>query len=296
MSQAHEMNIMLADADGSDQLSTNGLLLAARNCDLGSDETFVHNTGKRGTRQRYACGSRKVKDVVSGGFDFYPTVTSLDWFFQRLYGDNKAIFPASPADPKETLVGFAAAVDKGYDIFRMTKLYINELTLTMAEGDLLSARVELIGSREYAGEAWPVLGVTPSLDCGDCFPVADVVYNVGGAAYPFKTISLALSNSIPEVTENSLYRQIFEAGPITVSASGTVAYRTDTAALYRRGVAGDAVSVAVTNGASTYTFSLGNVKTPGQKIAVPEDGEITMELAGEAFRTAGAQICRITKT
>lgn len=295
MSQAVEMNMILADADGSDLPSTNPILIAARNCDLGSDETFAHNTGKRGTRQPYACGSRKVRDVVSGGFDFYPTEVSLDWLIERFMGDNISGYPAGAATPKETPVTFVAAIDKGYDNFRITKLCITELILSLTEGDLISCRVNCVGSREYNGYTWPTIDPAPTLDCGDCCAVADSVLSVGGTSYSFKNGTLTINNNMPDIIENAMYRTRYEYGEMNVGLAATFAYRSDTAALYRRGVAGDAAYVEFNTGTKKYTFTIANLKAPGQKIAVPEDGEITIPFTGGGRRTEAAHVLSIAK-
>lgn len=75
----------------------------------------------------------------------------------------------------------------------------------------------------------------------------------------------------------------------------TLAYRSDTAAMYRRGVAGDAVSLKFNTGSKLYTFTMANVKAPGQKIQVPDSGEITMNFAGKVFRTSGSNALSIAK-
>lgn len=295
MSQAPEMNIIFADADGSDNLSTNGILIAARNCDLGGDENFAYNTGKRGTRQPYSCGARKTREIVGGGFDCFPTEVHLDWLIQRMMGDNKSVFPASPATPGETPVTFAGVIDKGYDNFKYTKLCIADLSLTLPEGDLVSARVNMVGSKETSGATWPTLGTPPTLDCGDCCAVADSVLTVAGTDYSFKNAQLSISNNIPDIIENSMWRLRFEYGELDVNLNVTLAYRSDTAAMYRRGVAGDAVSLKFNTGSKLYTFTMANVKAPGQKIQVPDSGEITMNFAGKVFRTSGSNALSIAK-
>ena len=295
MSQAVEMNIILADADGSDEPDTNPILLAARNCDLGSDETFAYNTGKRGTRQQYSCGARKVRDVVSGGFDFYPTEVSLDWIIQRFIGDNISGFPTGAATPKETPVTFVAAIDKGYDNFRITKLCITELILSITEGDLISCRVNCVGSREYNGYTWPTLSPAPTLDCGDCCAAADCVLSVGGTAYSLKNGTLNINNNMPDIIENAMYRTRYEYGAMSVGLNATLGYRSDTAAMYRRGIAGDAAYVEFNTGSKKYTWTIANLKAPGQKIVVPEDGEITIPFTGTGLRTSGAQQLSIAK-
>lgn len=295
MSQATEMNMILADADGSDLPDANPILIAARNCDLGSDEMFAYNTGKRGTRQQYSCGARKVRDVVSGGFDFYPTEVSLDWIIQRFIGDNISGFPTGAATPKETPVTFVAAIDKGYDNFRITKICINELILSITEADLISCRVNCVASREYSGYTWPTLSPAPTLDCGDCCAAADCVLSVGGTAYSFKSGTMTISNNIPDIIENAMYRTRYEYGAMSVGLAATFAYRSDTAALYRRGIAGDAAYVEFNTGSKKYTWTVANLKAPGQKIVVPEDGEITIPFSGVGLRTSGAQQLSIAK-
>lgn len=292
MSQSHEMRLLLADNQAG---TTNAISIAAKGTDLIGDREFGRDDGRRGTRERYACGDRVLKEVVAGGFEFNPTAAELDWFLKRCMGDNIAGFPAGAAVPGETLPQFYGYVDKGPKNFRYDLLVIGRIALTVREGDYLTCRVDLVGSAETPDVTWPA--TPPAISCADEFICADVVFSLAATAYPFKTLDLSLDNVIaPDQHENAVNRTIFESEDLITSLQGTFGYRTDTMALYRRAVAGDAATIVINNGTNTYTFSFANLKIPGRGPTVPAQGEITMMPAMEARRTTIARSISVAKS
>lgn len=292
MGQSHEMRIMLADNQAG---TTNAISIAGKSCDLIGDQEFGRDDGKRGTRERYACGDRVLREVVGGGFEFNPTAAELDWFLKRCMGDNIAGFPGSAAVPGETLPTIYAWVDKGPVNYRYDLCVIGRFALTLREGDYVVARVDLVGSREYSEVTWPV--GAPAIACAPEYVASDVAFTLDAIAYPFKSLDITIDNVIAgNQHENSLYRTIFESEDLIVSLQGTFGFRTDTKALYRRAVAGDAGSVVMNNGTNTYTFTFPNLKIPGRGPTVPNQGEITMVPAMEARRTTLARCISVAKS
>lgn len=276
MSQAHEMRVLLADNQAG---ATNAISLAARNCNLKGTEVFGRDPGKRGTRQQLKCGARVLREDVSGGFDFYPTVAQLDWLIERAIGDNITGFPGSAATPGETVPSFYAFVDKGADNFRFDELRIASLVFTIPEGDYVNCRVDFVGKDETSGVSWP--GSAPAIDCDSEFAAADVSFIYGGTGYPFKNLTMSIGNTFGGSQENALKRTIFEAGDLEISLDGQFGFRTgspDLTDLYRPGVAGAAGSVIFNDGTTIYTFSFANMKIPGDSPDVPDEGEITQAL------------------
>lgn len=298
MTQSVMMRLVIGD-DGSntDLIATNGILLAVMDCDLGATEVFGTDTGSRGTRQRFDCGSRKLGESVSGGFTLQPTKTQLDWLIKRFMGDNVSAFPSGAATPQETLMNHVAYVDKVADIYKYTRLRFNSLRFSASEGDYLKVRVDFTGSREYNGQTWPTgVQIPTSFDCASEYVCSDIALNVGGTGYPFKALSWQVGNAIAVQQENSLYPTVFETQDFEVSGNGTFGVRSDTIALYKRGVTGDAASIVLNDGTNTYTFSFANVKIPAQNnIPIPDQGTITMDLGLQCFRTSGSHSLSITK-
>lgn len=288
MAQSFDTRVLLADNQAG---ATNAIALAVRSCDLIGTEVFGRNPGKRASRQQFSCGARVLQEVVSGGFNCYPTATQLDWLIERMIGDNISGYPASAATPGSTLPKVYAYVDKGDEIFRYDELVISSVTLTMNEGDYLDVRVDFVGKDETPGVTWPATPPTP--DCDESIITPDVVFEYDATAYPFKQLTLSISNEIADNQhENAVKRTIFEATDLVVGLSGTFGYRTATKALYRDGIAGavatiDMGPVASGSDAVTYTITLGNVKIPGSGPTIPESGEIVMQLAGMAYAVQG---------
>lgn len=292
MAQAHEMRLLLADNQAG---ATNSISLAVKGSDLLGDREFGRDTGLRGTRSRYACGDRVVREVVGGSFELQPSPAELDWFIERMMGDNISGYPAGAAAPGETLPQFYGYLDKGPEIFRYDLLVISRLSLSVREGDFLNMRVDLVGSAETSGVTWP--GTPPAIACADEYIAADVAFTLDGDAYPFKSLEMVIDNFIaPSQHENAVLRTVFESEDLAVMVNGVFGYRTDTKDLYRRAIAGDTASIVMNNGTSTYTITFGNLKVPGRGPTVPPQGEVTMQLAMEARRTAGAPVLSIAKT
>lgn len=298
MSQSNMMRLVIGDDSSvTDAIAANGILLNVMGCDLGATEVFGTDTGSRGTRQRYDCGARKLGESVAGGFTIQPTKTQLDWLIKRFIGDNTSSFPAGAATPQETLTNLVAYVDKVSDIYKFTRLRFQSMRFTATEGDYLKVRCDFVGSREYGGQTWPAgVPIPTSFDCATEYVASDIAIAVAATNYPFKSLNWGISNNVAPQQENSLYPLVFEVGELEVSAGGTFNVRSDTIALYKRGVTGDAVSIVLADGTTTYTFSFANAKIPANNnIAIPEEGTITMDLAMQIFRTSGSHSISITK-
>lgn len=292
MPQSHEMRILLADNQAG---TTNAISLAARNCDLIGDQTFGSDPGKRGTRQMYACGDRILREEVSGGFDIYPTAAEMDWFIERMFGDNISTYPAAAASPGETIPAIYAYVDKGDENFRYDELRMAEIIISLRPSDYINWRINFIGKDETSGVSWPAS--PPALSCASEFITPDAALNVASTAYPFKSMDISINNGFVDQFENAVKRSIFEPGTLSIGMQGLFGYRTATKALYRRGIAGDnGATIVLDDGNDTYTFTFGNIKIPGRGPTVPDDGEIPMNLNFMVKRTAAAPMLSIAKS
>jgi hypothetical protein len=293
MSQSHEMRLLLADNQAG---ATNAISLAVMGTDLIGDQIFGEDLGRRGTRQEYDCGARLLGEVVSGGFEFQPSVAQLDWLLQRCMGDAISTFPAAAVTPGETLPQFYGFVDKGPTIFRYDLLVINRITLSVREGDYLKVRVDFVGKNETSGVSWP--GTPPAIACATEYVCSDVVLSLGVTAYPFKSFDLVIDNQIaPNQQENALYRTIFESEGLRISGDIVLGYRSDTTAFYRQAVAGTTLTLVMTDGTpTTYTWAFANVKIAGKGPTVPGTGEITQTPSFVAKRTASTAVLTVTKS
>lgn len=291
MSQSHEMRLLIADNSTGTTLP---ITLASQGCDLLGTPIFGTDPGRRGTRQDYSCGARLLGETVSGGFEFQPSATELDYILKRCMGDRIATFPATPLVPGETLPQFYVYVDKGPTNFRYDLCVYNRVQLSLREGDYLKVRCDLIGSAEASGVTWP----TPtSIACASEYVCSDVTFTLGGTSFPFKNLTINIDNMIAgQQQENALYRTIFESEGLRITLDGTLGYRSDTTAFYRRAVAGDVGTLVFSDGTATYTWSFANLKIPGAGPTVPAQGEITQSPKMQAFRTAATDVVTVTKT
>lgn len=291
MSQSHELRILLADNQAG---TSNAITIAAMGTDLIGNQIFGRDTGRRGTRQQFGCGSRLLAEIVSGGFELQPTAAQLDWFLERGIGDSIAGFPASPLTPGETLPQFYVFVDKGPTNFRYDKCVIARMGLSVRESDYLKLRIDLIGSSETSGVSWP--GTPPAIGCASEYICSDAVFTLDGTDYPFKSIDLSIDNAIADGQhENAIQRTIFESEDFVVAMTMLFGYRSDTAAIYRRLVAGDVASLVFDDGTDEYTFDFPDLKIPGPGPTVPATGEITQNPTANAYATTSDPQITVTK-
>lgn len=293
MAQAVSTTVFVADDSG---FSTNNIALGVDDIDLRGDLEYAVSTGKRGTRQPYECRSRIVAERILGGFSIKPTDTEIDWIVERMIGDNITGYPAGSASPGETLPQWHIWVDKGGEqTFLYSPVLFGSVTISGAELAELIWRCELVGTAEtQPSDLTPV----PLVDCDNQFIFSDCELTIGGTAYSIKSFDLTIDNQFGDGQyENNTQRSIFESEGIAVGLDIVAAYRSDTKALYRRGIAGDDnCTLEITDGTNTYTFTFGNLKAPATGPTVPSVGEITQSLSFQAFRTTSAPILSIAKS
>lgn len=271
--------------------STDKIAIGLRDCDLNGSRVFGVAQGKRGTRQDYDCRAAQLAETVEGGFNIYPTDAELDWIMNRAFGTNAG----TPWVPGETLPAFFMWLKKGgVQTFMYHNLRVNRFVISGAETQFLNCRVDCIGEKETE-----VTDLTPGVtvvDCDTVFPFGTIVLTIGGTAYKIKSFEFSVDNMIASgQMENNLTRQIFESEGLAVGLNVNCAYRSDTKALYRQAITGAAASLLFTNGTNNYTITLPNLKIPNAGPTVPENGEVTMGLQMQAFRTTANPIFTITK-
>lgn len=292
MSQSVQSTIYASD---DDSWVTNKIALGVRDLDLIGDRAFGVETGKRGTREEWACRARVLSDNVQGGFNIYPTDAELDWLLERAIGDNISGYPAGAAVPGETIPSWSLWADKGaIQTFKYSGLRINRMSISGAETQMLNARVDLVGTTETE-----VTDLTPGavvVDCDTVFHFSDIVLTLNSVDYGLKSFELSIDNQIADQYENSVVRSLFESQRLMVRLRVQAAYRADTKALYRKAIAGDDnATLVIDDGVNAYTFTFGNLKVPGRGPTIGEVGEVTMPLEMMAYRTPTARSISIAK-
>lgn len=282
-------------ADNS-AFSTNTIALGIMDSDLIGELAYAISQGKMGTRQPYACRSRVVAENIVGGFRLKPTAAELDWLIERIIGDNISGYPASAAEPGETVPAFYLWMDKGGEqTFRYNAVRADVITLSGQEGGEIEMGVGLVGVSE---EQVTDLVSPPDVDCATQFILPDLVLDIGGTEFSIKGFNLQINNNFGTGgQENSITRQIFELGQMSGLLQVTTGYRSDTKALYRRGIAGDDdVTLVLDDGTDTYTITLGNIKAPDGAPTIPEEGELTTTFNFVINRTETAPLISIAKS
>lgn len=294
MGQAHETTVYAADDSA---FSTNKIALGVMETDIGGDLVYAMSTGKRGTRQPYKCRSRIVSETVSRGFTMKPTADELDWILERMFGDNISGYPAGAAVPGETVPAFYLWVNKaGVQTFRYNTVRFDTISLSASEQQELILAAGLVGVDEE--QVTDLSSGLPSHDCDIQFILPDITLTIGGTEFKIKSFNFTFTNNFGNGQfENSIKRQIFEAGNIAASLSINTGYRTANHALYRRGIAGDdGATLVMDNGTDTYTITMGNIKAPDGSPAIPEEGDVVSNLNFVITRTEAAPILSIAKS
>jgi len=125
---------------------------------------------------------------------------------------------------------------------------------------------------------------------------SDLVLTIGGTAFSIKTLELSIDNQIGDIYENSVVKSRFESSGLRVGLRVTCGYRSDTKALYRKAIAGDAGTLVMSNGVNVYTFTFPDLKIPGRGPTIPESGEVTFAPEIMAYATASTNVLSIAKS
>ena len=290
MAVQSETRLLLADNSAG---SSAPIVIPVIDTDLVADEEWGEDPGARGSRQRFACGSRVLKHDVVGGFTCQPSETIMDWLIRRMIGDNISGYPVSPAVPGATLPIIYGYLDKGPNIYRFDTMVIESVILSFTEGNYVTARVNLMGSKQTGGVTWPAS--PPTMACEEEYAASDVTFTLASTAWSFKSGSLTIRNVIVGSQENTLYRANFESNNLIVDLDLQTGVRSDTQALYGRGIAGDdSVTLALVNSDATYTMTFDNLKIPGRG-PILSGLEWIQNLTGRAYAKTGNMIS-IAKT
>ena len=292
MSQAVDTTVFVADNTG---FTTNNIALGVDDIDLGGDLEYAISTGKRGTRQQYACRSRIVAERIQRGFSIKPTAAEMDWILERAIGDNIGNLPSSAVVPGETVPAWFLWANKGNEqTFQYTNCRFNSLSLAGSELAEMVMRAELVGTAEV--EVTDLVS-PPAVDCDNQFIFSDCSLTIGGTAYGIKSLNLSMDNLFGDGQyENNTQRSIFESQSLAMTLEIITAYRSDTSALYRRGISGDVGILTMNDGVVEYNFTFANTKAPTQGPVVPVVGEVTMGLTFAILRTESNPMVSIEKT
>lgn len=287
MSQSYETTVW---GSTDNAFTTGKIALGVRDADVLGDQEYGVAQGKRGTRQDYEGRAAILSETVSGGFSIFPTVAELDWLLAVCIGSGSGPWVIPEAMPAWSLWSNKGNIQwYKYADVRTTKMVISG-----TEGDFCTVRVDVIGGAETAVSAPVTTGVT--VDNAATFPFSLITLTIGGTVYKIKSFTLTIDHKIAQnQQENQATRSVFESEGLEIMLEVTAAWRSDTKALYRRAIAGDAATLTLSNGTVVYSFSFANVKTPGRGPTTPESGEITQVPAMKAFRTTGAAILTVTK-
>lgn len=290
MAVQSETRLLLADNSAG---STNPIVIPVIDTDLVADEEWGEDPGARGTRQRFSCGSRILSHNIVGGFTVQPSESIMDWIIERMMGDNISGYPTSPAVPGSTLPSIYVYLDKGPNIYRYDLCIIESVVFSFAEGQYVSMRVNLMGSRQYGSISWP--GTPPAMPCEEEYAASDVTFTLDSTAWSFKSGTLTIRNVMVGSQENTLYRANFETNNLIVDLDLQTGVRSDTVDLYGRGIAGDdSVTLALVNSDATYTMTFDNFKIPGRGPTL-SGLEWIQNLTGRAYAKTGNMLS-IAKT
>lgn len=255
-------------------------------------ETHFHSPGVRGGRSRRKERVRTVRKAISGGIVMHPTPTEIDWLLPKILGGTTG---AGVTDIANTLPEVYIQVDRIAKVHEFVKCVCGQAVFRGASGQPIELATEWEGETETESNA----GTFPSLSLptDNIFVFSDITLTLEGSARTIDDFSLTINNMLSaELYRNSLSRIEIPPEDREVTLAVTLPYDTDNVDLYNLAIAGAAMTLAMTDGVTTYTIAAANAKIPADSPNVPGKGEVPLSLAVALYSDAANSECKWTKT
>ncbi len=231
---------------------------------LGLNETFIDTNALRGTRSHSSERTRKGPRRVDGTLLMCPNPVELATLLPLIYGGT----PSGTSYPLgEALTLFNLFAIRDSVVYTYEDCAVESATFSAAEGGPMQLSMVVVGKQETAGGT---AGATTLLDLTtQPFVLMDAVATVGGSARAIAGFSLTIKNFLEVKYRNSTTPTQIVATDREVTIDLPISFGTD-AALYGSALAGVAVSLALTNGNTSLTWSATKVQAPKNPIPIGE--------------------------
>lgn len=252
---------------------------------LGLAENFIDAQGMSGTRSHHSERVRRGTRQVSGSLQFAPSAVELATLIGLATGNSNGTLA-------ETVPAHTWHIWRDGVLYKYTDCKVDTATFSVSEGGPLQLTLQLVGVDEtLPGGNFPSLTVDLTTgpfvmaDAGNC--------SVGGTGYRFSAFELTIANKLEPKYRNSNTITSLNATDreVTVSLPFNLG---DGASLYGASVAGVAVSLTLTNGATSIQFEMPAVQTPRQPLPFAQRGVLDLPWQGVARKSGTTAELTIT--
>lgn len=249
---------------------------------LKKTNTIQNTQGMYGTRSQHAEKSRLGQGAVAGTIEFVMSPAALVFLLPKILGANASGTTFALADTMQT---FAMQIDRGTKVFNYTGLMVNKATFKSSSGQFVNVSLDLIGVDEAIVAAGGGQSLTTPVDAP--YQFEDGVMTIASTGYTMFDFELTIDNKLTSRFGNSLTATRISPSDLReVSLTTTTPFGSGEYALYNLASAGVAVSLALTNGGLSTTFTLPAVQFPAESPTAGGKGEIPLKLSGIARMTS----------
>ena len=253
---------------------------------------LVQSEGARGSRSRYKFRVRKQLERCSGNLVMEPSVTEIDKILPWFTGGTTTL---GVTDVGNTLATRVVSIDRVTKVSTYAGCVVSRCTIEGNRGAAVRWTLDVEGTTETEGAAgsFPSL----SLDTDNFFVFSDCSFSLGGTTRKPESFRLVVDNVLDtERFLNSLTREEIPSKDRRVTLEATFPYNSDHSDLYDVAIAGIAGSLVITDGSTTYTIAMANIKTGAQPREIPVRDEIKLVCNFQAFADASASEFKVTKS
>jgi hypothetical protein len=243
---------------------------------LGLTEQFVDANQLRGTRSHSSERVRRGNRRVDGVINMCPTPVELVTLLPLIYGGT----PSGTSYPLgESLTLFNLFAIRDGTVYTYEDCAVETATFSATEGGPMQLSMTVVGKQETASGT---AGATTLLDLTtQPFVLMDAVATVASSSRQIAGFSLTVRNFLEVKYRNSTTPTQIVATDREVTLDLPISFGTDSA-LYGSALAGVAVSLALTNGNCSLTWSATKVQAPKNPIPIGERNIIDFPWRGVA--------------
>lgn len=249
---------------------------------LGLAENFIDTNGLRGTRSHGSERVRRGTRRVDGQLLLAPTPVELAVLLPLVFGGT----PSGNSYPLgESLTLFNLFGVRDGTVYTYSDCVVASATFSASEGGPMQLALTLIGKDEAASGSMGTAAIDLTTQP---FVLHDAVVSVAGSNREVSSFSLTVENTVEAKFRNSATITQLKATDRTVSVDLPISLGTD-GALYGSALGGVAVTITLTNGATSLAFSMTKVQAPKQPLPLGQRTIIDLPWRGVA-RKDGATL------
>lgn len=262
------------------------------NCSLAARDEFAYSKGIRGTRSRHSSRARVARTRVAGQIQTEPSATEIDGFLPWILGGTTSAGVTALAESIPTRY---VVVDKISKVATYTGCVVGRASFVFNSGQAVQLNLDVEGQSESLGAAGSF--TFAALPTDNFFVTSDVVFKYAGTSYTFASMTLEVDNVLDaERFLNSTTRSKISAMDRAVTIQLSVPYTSTNVALLADGIDGDGGQVVISDGTTTYTIDIDNVKIPAVGAELSGKSEIVLPLTINCFDSGTNNEFKITKT